>query len=100
MCLLRIPIDCTRIFLHPIFWHVRYIEFLLALDLLARYYPKYHSHELLVLADDIWKWINNELPEDSSAMVYLKRYFNSPAEAFRALWKEIQMLSGPWLNLN
>ncbi len=79
---------------------MRYIELLLALDLLARYYPKYHSHELLVLADDIWKWINNELPEDSSALVYLKRYFNSPSEAFRALWKEIQMLSGPWLNLN
>ncbi len=79
---------------------MRYIEFLLALDLLARYYPKYHSHELLVLADDICKWINNELPEDSSALVHLKRYFNSPAEAFRALWKEIQMLSGPWLNLN
>ena len=42
---------------------MKYVEFLLALDLLAKYYPKYHSHELLLLADDIWKWINNELRE-------------------------------------
>lgn len=72
----------------------------MALDLLARYYPKYHSNELLLLADDIWKWINNELPEDSSAMVYLKKYFNSPSEAVRALWREIQLLAGPYLNTN
>jgi len=79
---------------------VKYVEFLLALDMLAKYYPKYHSHELLVLADDIWKWINNELPEDSSAMVYLKKYFNSPAEALRALWREIQLRSDPFFNPN
>lgn len=79
---------------------MRYVEFLLALDLLARYYPKYHSHELLLLADDIWKWINNELPEDSSALVYLKKYFNSPTEAFRAVWREIQLLTGPLVNTN
>lgn len=79
---------------------MKYVEFLLALDLLAKYYPKYHSHELLVLADDIWKWINNELPEDSSALAYLKQYFTSPTEAFRALWREIQLRSGPLLNLN
>lgn len=68
--------------------------------MLAKYYPKYHSHELLLLADDIWKWINNELPEDSSSLRYLKTYFNSPAEAFRALWREIQLLAGPFVNLN
>lgn len=79
---------------------MRYVEFLLALDMLSRYYPKYHSHELLMLADDIWKWINNELPEDSSALVYLKKYFNSPAEAIRALWREIQLRSDPFLNSN
>jgi hypothetical protein len=79
---------------------VKYIEFLLALDLLSKYYPKYQSHELLLLADDIWKWINNELPEDSSALAYLKNYFNSPSEAFRALWKEIQLMAGPFMNLN
>jgi hypothetical protein len=79
---------------------LKYVEFLLALDLLAKYYPKYHSHELLVLADDIWKWINNELPEDSSSLVYLKKYFGSPSEAFRALWREVQLRAGPFLNLN
>ena len=79
---------------------MRYVEFLLALDLLSRYYPKYHSHELLLLADDIWKWINNDLPEDSSALIYLKKYFNTPAEALRALWKEIQLRSDPFLHSN
>jgi hypothetical protein len=79
---------------------LKYVELLLALDLLSKYYPKYHSHELLVLADDIWKWINNELPEDSSSLVYLKSYFNSPADAFKALWKEIQLMAGPLTNLN
>ncbi len=79
---------------------MKYVEFLLALDLLAKYYPKYHSHELFVLADDILKWINGDLPEDSSALVHLKKYFKSPADAFRALWREIQMKSGPYLNTN
>ena len=79
---------------------MKYIELLLALDLLAKYYPKYHSHELLLLADDIWKWINGELPEDSSAMVYLKKYFGSPSEASRALWREIQLRSEPFMNSN
>jgi len=79
---------------------VKYVEFLLALDLLARYYPNYHSHELFLLADDIWKWINNELPEDSSSLVYLKKYFDSPSEALRAVMREIQLRAGPFLNLN
>ena len=79
---------------------MKYVEFLLALDLLARYYPNYHSHELFLLADDIWKWINNELPEDSSSLVYLKKYFDSPSEALRAVMREIQLRAGPFLNLN
>ncbi len=79
---------------------MKYVEFLVALDFLARYYPKYHSHEFLLLADDIWKWINNELPEDSSALIYLKKYFNTPSEALRALWREIQLLAGPHLYPN
>jgi hypothetical protein len=79
---------------------VKYVEFLLALDMLAKYYPKYHSHELLALADDILKWINNELPEDSSALVYLKKYFSSPSEAIKALWREIQLRAEPFLNMN
>ncbi|HET7179786.1 MAG TPA: hypothetical protein VFI14_08680 [Chryseosolibacter sp.] len=79
---------------------VKHVEFLLVLDLLSRYYPKYHSHELFVLADDIWKWINNELPEDSSALVYLRECFTSPAEALRALWKDIHLMAGPFLHMN
>jgi hypothetical protein len=79
---------------------MRYMDFLWALDLLARYYPRYHSHDLLILADDIWKWFNNELPEDSSKLIYLKSCFSSPTEAFKAVWKEIQLLAGPFVNLN
>lgn len=79
---------------------MKYLDFLWALDLLSRYYPRYHSHDLFVLADDILKWLNNELPEDSSTLVYLKTYFNSPTDAFKALWKEIQLRMGPFANLN
>jgi hypothetical protein len=79
---------------------MKYIEFLWALDLLSRYYPRYHSNELFVLADDVWKWLNDELPENSSKLVYLKSLFDSPAEAFKAVWKEVQLLSGPFINLN
>lgn len=79
---------------------MKYVEFLLALDLLARHYPKYHSHELLILAEDIWKWINDELPEDSSSLAYLRKCFDSPAEAFRVVWREMQLRAGPFLNVN
>jgi hypothetical protein len=78
----------------------KYLDFLLALDFLYRYYPKYHSNELLILADDIFKWINNELPEDSSALIYLKSCFSSPKEALSAVWKEIMVLAGPFMRLN
>jgi hypothetical protein len=70
------------------------------MDVLYRYYPRYHSSDLLVLADDIWKWVNNELPEGSSTLVYLKSCFNSPAEAMRAVWKELMLLAGPYLHVN
>lgn len=79
---------------------LKYLDFLWALDFLYRHYPKYHSNELLVLADDIFKWINNELPEDSSALVYLKSCFNSPYEALTAVWKEILLLAGPFSRQN
>jgi hypothetical protein len=78
----------------------RYIELLLALDVLAKSYPRYHNHEILLLADDIWKWLNNELPHNSSKLVYLKGMFASPSEAIRAVWKEIQLLAGPLANVN
>lgn len=79
---------------------IKYVDFLWALDYLARYYPKYHSHELLNLADDVWKWLNNELPENSSSLIYLKGLFNSPSEAVKVIWKEIQLMAGPFMNNN
>jgi hypothetical protein len=79
---------------------MKYIELFLALDVLSRYYPKYYSHELIQLAEDVFKWLNNELPEDSSTLIYLKSCFGSPAEAWKAVWKEIQLIAGPYLNLN
>jgi hypothetical protein len=72
---------------------MKYLNFLWALDLLHRYCPQYHSNEILLLADDILQWINNELPEDSSKLVYLKSCFNSPREAMGILWKEIMLLA-------
>jgi hypothetical protein len=79
---------------------MKYLDLLWALDALYRYYPRYHSNDMLVLADDIWKWFNNELPDDSSTLIYLKSCFSSPQEAFKALTKEIQLMAGPYLNLN
>ena len=79
---------------------MKYVDLIWALDILAKYCPKYHSHDFLLLADDILKWLNNELPEDSSALKYLRESFGSPAEAFRAIWKDIQLLAGPFLNIN
>jgi hypothetical protein len=78
----------------------RYMDIVWALDLLARYYPKFHGNEMLLLAEDILKWMNNELPEDSSTLIYLKSYFGTPAEAVRMIWKEIQLLAGPFWHLN
>ncbi len=79
---------------------VKYIDFLFALDLLSRYYPRYHSHELFLLADDVLKWLNNELPEDSSTLIYLKSCFNSPYDALNAIWKELALIVGPLMRLN
>jgi hypothetical protein len=78
----------------------KYLDFLFALEFLYRYYPKYHSNELLLLADDVLKWLNNELPEDSSTLIYLRNSFNSPADALNAIWKEISLLAGPFMRLN
>lgn len=79
---------------------MKHIELLWALNELSKYYPKYHSNDLLVLADDVWKWLNNELPENSSRIVYLKSVFGSPSEAFKAIWKEVQLMAGPYLYKN
>lgn len=79
---------------------MRYLDFLWMMDLLYRYYPRYHTSELMLLADDILKWFNNELPEDSSALMYLRTYFDSPYDAVKSIWKELQVLAGPWMRLN
>lgn len=79
---------------------MKYLHFLWALDLLHRYYPHFHSNELLILADDIWKWLHNELPADSSTLAYLQSCFDSPTEALRSVWREIQLIIGPFRHLN
>ena len=79
---------------------IKYIDFVWALDVLYRYYPHYHASDLLVMADDILKWVNNDLPEDSSTLVYLKSSFSSPSEALLAVWNEINLLAGPFLFKN
>jgi hypothetical protein len=70
------------------------------MDILYRCYPRYYSNELMILADDVWKWINNELPEDSSTLVYLKSCFDSPADALRQIWNDLQLLAKPYTDPN
>jgi len=78
---------------------MRYLDLLRASDWLKQYYPKYYSNELMLLVEDILKWFDNELPEDSSTLIYLKSLYNSPAEALLSIWKEIQLLMGSyWKN--
>jgi hypothetical protein len=79
---------------------IKYLDFVWALDAIYRYYPHYHASELLVMADDILKWMNNDLPEDSSTLVYLKSSFSSPGDAIKAVWNEINLLAGPFLFRN
>jgi hypothetical protein len=79
---------------------MKYLELLFALDVLSRYHPKYYSQELFQLADDVFKWLNNELPEDSSTLIYLKSCFSSPTEALKSIWKEVQLMAGSLGNLN
>lgn len=79
---------------------MKYLDFLWVMDVLYRYYPRYYSNDLLLLADDVWKWMNNELPEDSSTLIYLKSCFKSPSEAMRAIWNELMLLAGPYMQLN
>jgi hypothetical protein len=79
---------------------MKYLDLLWSLDVLCRYYPRYHSNELLILADDILKWMNNELPEDSSSLAYLRSCFDSPYDALSKVWSEIRLLSGGFNRLN
>ncbi|MBS1950846.1 MAG: hypothetical protein OJF59_002252 [Cytophagales bacterium] len=78
---------------------MKYLDLLWASDWLRKYYPKYDSNELMLLVDDILKWLDEELPDDSSTLVYLKSLYRSPAEALLSVWKEIQLLMGAyWKN--
>lgn len=79
---------------------MKYLDLLWTLDVLYRFYPRYHTHDLILLAEDIWKWVNQELPEDSAALVYLKACFNSPSEALQWVWDELQLLVGPYVRMN
>ncbi len=79
---------------------MKYLEIIWALDFLGRHYPKFHSNEVLILADDILKWRNNELPEDSSTLIYLKSCFGSPYEALTRVWNEVLLLAGPYSRIN
>ena len=74
---------------------MKYLDLLWAMDWLKRYYPKYYSNELTLLVDDILKWFDEELPEDSSTLAYLKSLYQSPSEALAEVGKEIQLISGP-----
>jgi len=73
---------------------MKYLDLLLALDWLCRYHPKYYSNEVFLLAEDVIKWMNNELPEDSSTLAYLRSCYSSPQEALYVLWKEVVLLAG------
>ena len=79
---------------------MKYLELLWALDLIAKYDPRCYGQEIFILAEDVLKWINNELPEDSSSLIYLKSCFDSPTEAMKSIWKEVQLIAGPFLNEN
>jgi hypothetical protein len=79
---------------------MKYQDLFIALEVLSKYYPGYQSNHLLVLCDDIIRWFNNDLPEDSSAIVYLKGIFASPMHAINALWDDVQLLSQPFRNSN
>ncbi len=73
---------------------MKYLDLLLATDWLSRYHPKYYASELMALTDDILKWFDEELPEDSSTLAYLKSLYHSPDEAMQDIGDEIQLLTG------
>jgi hypothetical protein len=79
---------------------MKYQELFIGLDVLSKYYPGYHGNHLLILCDDIVKWFNNDLPEDSSALIYLRGIFASPIDAIAALLEDVQLLSQPFRSLN
>ncbi len=77
-----------------------YFELVQLLDVLARNYSKYHSSEMIMLAEDVWRWLNQDLPDDSSAAVFLSKYFSSPQEAAREMSEQLRLLIAHYSRLN
>ena len=77
-----------------------YLDLTWALDVLRKYYPKYYADEIILLAEDIYRWLNDELPSDSSTLAYLKSLYASPTEALRSLWNDVNLLAAPFTNRN
>jgi len=66
-----------------------YTDFLSSLDQLNRLYPGYYRSELLLLSDDVVRWFNGELGQDSSALSYLSKFYRTPREAMQDLMEKI-----------
>jgi hypothetical protein len=79
---------------------MKYPDFIMSLDILQRMYPKYYSNELLILADDVLRWLGEEFPQDSSALAYLKSIYDSPYEALEDVWTKIQLILGAIMDVN
>lgn len=77
-----------------------YQELVQLLDILGRNYSRYHSNEMILLAEDVWRWLNSDLPADSSAAVFLSKYFNSPQEAAKEMSNQLRLLIAHYVNLN
>jgi hypothetical protein len=79
---------------------MKYVDYIVSLDVLHHMYPKYYSNELILLAEDALRWFNEEFPRDSSALVYLKNLYASPSEALEDIWSKIQIIAEPFINRN
>ena len=79
---------------------MNYFELLQMLDVLARNYSRYHSSEMILLAEDVWRWLNSELPADSSTVVFLSKYFSSPQEAAKEMSEQLRLLMAHYSRLN
>jgi len=79
---------------------MKYADFIFSLDLLHRLNPNYYSSELLLLADDVLRWVNDELTQDNSALIYLRHLYNSPKEAIEDIWPKIQLLANALRSLD
>jgi len=77
-----------------------YYELLQLLDILARNYSRYHSSEMILLAEDVWRWLNQELPADSSTVKFLCKYYHSPQQAAKEMSEQLRLLIAHYSRLN